>query len=91
MYELCFQRRGDNNEKKPVVVNPDARKSISEYYKAAQDLCQSQAIFMQKMRETEAAINDENIFLGIIRQVQLPGVQVMVRMRSEEEALQGKM
>ena len=35
-------------------------------------------------------INDENIFLDIIRQVQLPAVQVMVRMRSKEEALQGK-
>ena len=77
--------------KKPVVVSQDARKSISEYYKAAQDLCQAQAIFMEKMRKMEAEINDENIFLGIIRQVQLPAVQVMVRTRSKEEALQGKM
>ena len=46
---------------------------------------------MQKMREMEEAINDENIFLDIIRQVQLPAVQVMVRTRSKEEALQGKM
>ena len=38
----------------------------------------------------EEVINDENIFLDIIRQVQLPAVQVMVRMRSEEEAVQGK-
>ena len=45
---------------------------------------------MQKTREMEEAINDENIFLDIIRQVQLPGVQVMVRTRSKEEALQGK-
>ena len=46
---------------------------------------------MQKTREMEAAVNDENIFLDIIRQVQLPAVQVMVRTRSEEEAIQGKM
>ena len=45
---------------------------------------------MQKTREMEEAINDENIFIDIIRQVQLPAVQVMVRMRSKEEALQGK-
>ena len=55
-----------------------------------QDLCESQAVFMQKTREMEAAVNDENIFLDIIRQVQLPAVQVKARMRSEEEALQGK-
>ena len=75
---------------KPVVVSQDARKSILEYYKAVQDLCQSQAIFMQKTREMEAAVNDENIFLDIIRQVQFQAVQVMVRMRSEEEVPQGK-
>ena len=46
---------------------------------------------MQKTKKMEAAVNDENIFLDIIRQVQLPAVQVMVRTRSEEEALQGKM
>ena len=77
--------------KKTVVVNPNAKKAISGYYKAAQDLCQSQTIFMQKTREMEEVINDENIFLDIIRQVQLPTVMVMVRTRSEEEALQGKM
>ena len=38
----------------------------------------------------EDVINDENIFFDIIRQVQLPSVQVMVRTRSKEEALQGK-
>ena len=38
----------------------------------------------------EGTVNDVNIFLDIIRQVQLSAVQVMVRMRSKEEALQGK-
>ena len=41
--------------KKSVVVScisQGARKSISEYYKAVEDLCQSQAIFMQKTRES---------------------------------------
>ena len=45
---------------------------------------------MQKTWEMQVAVKDENIFLDIIRQVQLPAVQVMVRMRSKEEALQGK-
>ena len=76
--------------KKPVVDSQEARKSISEYYQAAQDLCQAQAIFMQKRKTMEAAVNNENFFLDIIRQVQLPAVQVMVRTRSKEEALQGK-
>ena len=77
-------------QKKPVAVSEKARKSIIEYYKAVQDLCDVQSTFMQRTLEMQAAVNDENIFLEIIRQVQLPAVQVMVRMRSEEEALQGK-
>ena len=90
-YTVYVSKEEETIAKKPVVVSLEARKSISEYYKAAQDLCQSQTIFMRKMREMEAAVNDDNIFLDIIRQVQLPAVQVMVRMRSEEEAIQGKM
>ena len=49
-----------------MVVSPEAKKSISEYYIAAQDLYQTQTIFVQKMREMEAAVNDKNIFLDII-------------------------
>ena len=89
-YTVYVSKEEETIAKNPVVVSPEARKSISEYYKAAQDLCQSQVIFMQKTREMEAAVNDENIFLDIIRQVQLPAVKVMVRTRSEEEAIQGK-
>ena len=77
-------------EKKQCVLDKKARTSIKEYYKAAQDLCQAKTVFMEKTKALEAAVKDENIFLCIIRQVQLPAVQVMVRMRSEEEALQGK-
>ena len=84
-FTVYVSKEDETIMKKPVIVSPEARKSISEYYKAVQEICQSQAIFMQKTRETEAAINDENIFLDIIRQVQLPAVQVMARTRSEEE------
>ena len=87
---MNVSKEDDTITKKPVVVSQEARKSISEYYQAVQDPCQAQAVFMQKTKAMEAATNNENIFLDIIRQVQLPAVQVMVRMRSEEEALQGK-
>ena len=38
----------------------------------------------------ESKINKE-IFLDIVRQVQLPAVQVHIRTREEEEKLEGKM
>ena len=40
------------------------------------DLCDAQSVFMQKTQEMQVAVKDENIFLDIIRQVQLPAVQV---------------
>ena len=61
-------------KRKPATVSQDARKSFLEYYKAVQDLGESQAIFMQKMQEMEEAVDDVNIFLDIIRQVQLSAV-----------------
>ena len=82
---MNVSKEDDTITKKPVVVSQEARKkSISEYYQAAQDLCQAQAVFMQKTKAMEAAVNNKNIFLDIIRQVQLPAVQVMVRTRSKE-------
>ena len=43
---VCVSKEEETIAKKPVAVSPEAKKSISEYYKAAQDLCQSQTVFM---------------------------------------------
>ena len=45
---------------------------------------------MQSVQELEDKIDDKEIFLDIIKQVQLPAVQVNIRMREAEETLQGK-
>ena len=63
---MVYVSKEETITKKSVVANPDARKSFSEHYKAAQDLCQSQAIFMQTTREMETAINDENICVMVV-------------------------
>ena len=87
---VYVSKEDDTIQKKPVAVSQEARKSISEYYQEAKDLCDAQSVFMQKTRKMQGLLKDKNSFLDIIRQVQLPAVQVMVRTRSEEEALQGK-
>ena len=71
---------------KQFAVSDKARAAIKEYYEAAQDLCKAQTVFMEKTREMEALVNKE-LFLDIIRQVQLPVVQVMIRMREQEKTL----
>ena len=77
-------------KKKQVAVSNEAKVAIKEYYKAAQDLCEAQTAFMKSTWEMESKIDNKEIFLDIITQVQLPAVQVMIRMREEEETLEGK-
>ena len=89
-FMVYVSKEEETIKKKPVTFSQEAKKSISDYYKAAQDLCNAQSIFMQKTQEMQEAVKEENIFLDIIRQVQLPAVQVIVRMRRGEEAIQGK-
>ena len=77
-------------KKKQVAVSNEAKVAIKKYYKAAQDLCEAQTAFMKSTWEIESKIDNKEIFLDIIRQVQLLAVQVTIRMREEEETLEGK-
>ena len=77
-------------KKKQVAVSNEAKVAIKEYYKAAQDLCEAQTAFIKSTQEMESKIDNKEIFLDIIRQVQLPAVQMMIRTREEEETLEGK-
>ena len=45
---------------------------------------------MKSTQVLESKLVNKELFLDIIRQVQLQAVQVMVRMREEEETLEGK-
>ena len=45
---------------------------------------------MKSTQEMESKIDNKEIFLDIIRQVQLSTVQVMIQMREQEETLEGK-
>ena len=45
---------------------------------------------MKSTWEMESKIDNKEIFLDIIRQVQLPAVEVMIQMREQEETLEDK-
>ena len=64
-FTVYVSKEDETIMKKPVVFSPEARKSISEYYKAVQDLFQAQTIFMQRTQKMQAAVNDKNIFLTL--------------------------
>ena len=77
-------------EKKQFAVSNEAKAAIKEYYEAAQGLCKAQTVFMKKIREMEALVNKE-IFLDIIRQVQLTGSTGDDQDEGTGETLEGKM
>ena len=53
-------------------------------------LSQAQANFASSTQVLEKKITDKSVFLDIIRQTQLPAVQVSVRTVEEMEKLEGK-
>ena len=53
-------------------------------------LCEAQQNFAKSTQVLEQKIEDKSVFLDIIKQVQLPSVQVQVRKVEELERLEGK-
>ena len=69
----------------------EAKEALKDYYDAVHTLCEAQQNVAKSTQVLEEKIEDKSIFLDIIRQVQLPAVQVPVRTVEELEKLEGKM
>ena len=77
--------------KKPKYkFNDDAKEALQDYYDAVHTLSKAQINFAASATVLEQKIEDKSVFLDIIKQVQLPAVQVSVRTIKEEKKLQGK-
>ena len=63
---------------------------MTDYYDAVHTLCKAQQNFAKSTQVLEKKIEDKSIFLDIIKQVQLPSVQVQVRTVEEMEKMEGK-
>ena len=83
---------GEEEKKKPKYkLTGDAKEALRDYYDAVHTLCKAQTNFAKSTQVLEEKIEDKSVFLDIIKQVQLPAVQVQVRMVEELEKLEGKM
>ena len=76
-------------EKPRYMFTGDAREALKDYYDAVHTLCEAQTNFAKSTQVLEHKIEDKSVFLSIIQQVQLPMVQVQVRMVEEMEKLEG--
>ena len=81
----------EEEKKKPrYKFTGDAREALKYYYDSVHTLCEAQTNFAANIKVLEEKIEDKSVFLDIIKQVQLPAVQVLVRMVEELEKMEDK-
>ena len=80
----------EENKKPKYVFTCDTKLALTDYYDAVHTLCEAQQNFAKSTQVLEKKIEDKSILLDIIKQVQLPSVQVQVRTVEEMEKMEGK-
>ena len=84
-----YVEQGDPPEKQRYrLTDDDAKEALRDYYDAVDILSQAQANLACSTKVLEEKIEDKSVFLDIIKQMQLPAVQVSIRTVKEEEQLQ---
>ena len=82
----------DEPPKKPKIkLQGKAKEALKDYYDAVHTLSEAQLNFMKSTQVLEEKLEDKEVFLDIIKQMQLPAVQVLVCTVAEMETMQGKM
>ena len=87
---VMYVETEEEKEKPRYVLIGNARVALTDYYDAVHMLCEAQQNFAQSTQVLEKKIEDKSVFLDIIKQVQLPSVQVQVKTVEELEKLEGK-
>ena len=81
----------EEEKKKPrYVLTSEAKVALTDYYNAVHTLCEAQQNFAKSIQVLEKKITDKDIFLDIIKQVQLPSIKVEIRTVEEMEKMEGK-
>ena len=78
-------------QKPQLKLKGNAKEALRDYYDAVHTLCKAQTNFMSSTNVLEEKLKDKDVFLDIIKQVQLPAVQVLIRTEAEIEKMEGKM
>ena len=87
---VVYVEREEEKKKPKYKLTGDAKEALRDYYDAVHTLCEAHTNFARSTQVLEEKIEDKSIFLDIIQQVQLPAVQVQVRMVEELEKLECK-
>ena len=87
---VVYVEREEEKKKPKYKLTGDAKEALRDYYDTVHTLCEAQENFARSTQVLKEKIEDKSVFLDIIQQVQLPAVQVQVRMVEELEKLEGK-
>ena len=87
---VVYVEREEEKKKPKYKLTGDAKEALRDYYNTVHTSCEAQTNFARSTQVLEEKIEDKSVFLDIIQQVQLPAVQVQVRMVEELEKLEGK-
>ena len=87
---MMYVEMEEEKEKPKYMLTGDARLALTDYYNAVHTLCETQQNFAKSTEVLEKKIEDKTIFLDIIKQVQLPSIQVQDRTVEEMEKMEGK-
>ena len=85
-----YVEQEEEKQKPRYKLTGDVKEALTDYYDTVHTLCEVQKNFASSTQVLEEKIEDKSVFLSIIQQVQLPAVQVQVRMVEELEKLEGK-
>ena len=70
------------------LTDDDTKEALKDHYDAINTLSQAQANLALSIKVLEEKIEDKSVFLDIMKQMQLPAVQVSIRTIEEEEQLE---
>ena len=87
---MMYIETEQEKEKPKYVLTGEAKLALTDYYDAVHMLCEAQQNFAKSTQVLEKKIKDKSVFLDIIKQVQLPSVQVQVRTVEKMEKMEGK-
>ena len=87
---VMYVETEEEKEKPRYVLTGDAKVALTDCYDAVHTLCEAQQNFAKSTQVLEKKIAVKSVFLDIIKQVQLPSVQVQVRTVEEMEKMEGK-
>ena len=89
-YFVTYIEAEEEKQKPRYVLTDNAKAALTDYYDAVHTLCEAQQNFAKSTQVLEKKITDKDVFLDIIKQVQLPSVKVEIRTVEEMEKMEGK-